>query len=141
MTRILDFDTIKFNSSNCSSLVVETLLKGNTLNAVAEDACLESLLQLGYHLQTQVAIFLKTWKPRHDVTEKTRRLMEDFLGTRAKKYSQITIGALQAERNKARKWKNLQPRGGDEGGGRGGKRSRGGRGRGRGGYRGRGKMN
>merc|ERR1712098_243217 len=67
---------------------VEALLKGHSLNAKAENACVISLLQLGYHLQTQVAMFLKTWIPKHELNPKTKRVLEDFVGTRGKKYAQ-----------------------------------------------------
>merc|ERR1712098_258477 len=55
---------------------VEALLKGHSLNAKAENACVISLLQLGYHLQTQVAMFLKTWIPKHELNPKTKRVLE-----------------------------------------------------------------
>lgn len=87
---------------------VEALLKGHSLNAEAENACVISLLQLGYHLQTQVAMFLKTWIPKHELNPKTKRVLEDFVGTRGKKYAQITVGVIRTERNKARKKKGIK---------------------------------
>merc|ERR1712098_153290 len=62
----------------------------------------------GYHLQTQVAMFLKTWIPKHELNPKTKRVLEDFVGTRGKKYAQITVGVIRTERNKARKKKGIK---------------------------------
>ena len=38
-----------------------------------------------YLLLLQVAQFLKIWKPKHNLQPNTKRLLEDFLGTRGKK--------------------------------------------------------
>ena len=57
-----------------------------------------------------MAQFLKTWKPKHPLRERTRRLIEDFLGTRGKKYAEITENVVRIERNKARKRKGLKKR-------------------------------
>ena len=56
----------------------------------------------------QVAQFLKKWRPKHPLRERTRRMIEDFLGTRGKKYADITINVVRIERNKARKRKGLK---------------------------------
>ena len=55
-----------------------------------------------------MAQFLKTWKPKHPLRERTRRLIEDFLGTRGKKYAEITEKVVRIERNKARKRKGVK---------------------------------
>ena len=56
----------------------------------------------------QVAQFLKKWRPKHPLRERTRRVIEDFLGTRAKKYADITLKVVRTERNRARKRKGLK---------------------------------
>ena len=56
----------------------------------------------------QVAQFLKKWRPKHPLRERTRRMIEDFLGTRGKKYADITMNVVRIERNKARKRKGLK---------------------------------
>ena len=55
-----------------------------------------------------MAQFLKTWQPKHPLRERTRRLIEDFLGTRGKKYAEITEKVVRIERNKARKRKGVK---------------------------------
>lgn len=39
---------------------------------------------------SQVAQFLKTFQPKHSLRERTRQMIEDFVGTRGKKYADIT---------------------------------------------------
>jgi len=87
---------------------VEQLLTNGGLDPDTENASLVALFHLGFHMQTQVAQFLKTWRPKHTLRERTRRLIEDFLGTRGKKYAEITEKVVKIERNKARKRKGVK---------------------------------
>jgi len=88
---------------------VEALLgKGAGLQPETELACINALLHLGYHLQSQVAVFLKTWHPSHPLDTRTRRMLEDFVGTRGKKHAEITAKVARIEHNKARKRKGLK---------------------------------
>jgi len=88
---------------------VEALLgKGASLQPETELACINALLHLGYHLQSQVAQFLKTWHPSHPLDTRTRRMLEDFVGTRGKKHAEITAKVARIEHNKARKRKGLK---------------------------------
>lgn len=88
---------------------VESLLqKGASLQPETELACINALLHLGYHLQSQVAMFLKTWHPSHQLDSRTRRMLEDFVGTRGKKHAEITAKVARIEHNKARKRKGLK---------------------------------
>eukprot|EP00092_Neocalanus_flemingeri_P040152 GFUD01043737.1.p1 GENE.GFUD01043737.1~~GFUD01043737.1.p1 ORF type:complete len:1387 (-),score=455.56 GFUD01043737.1:260-4420(-) len=88
---------------------VESLLqKGASLQPETELCCINALLHLGYHLQHQVAMFLKTWQPSHPVDSKTRQMLEDFVGTRGKKHADITAKVARIEHNKLRKRRGLK---------------------------------
>lgn len=85
------------------------MLGGGELLPETEIVCVRALLHLGYHLQSQVAMFLKTWKPKHHPLEpETRRLLEDFLGTRGKKHAEITVNVSRIEENRRRKRKGVK---------------------------------
>ena len=53
-------------------------------------------------------MFLKTWHPSHPLDTRTRRMLEDFVGTRGKKHAEITAKVARIEHNKARKRKGLK---------------------------------
>ena len=46
------------------------------LEAKTMDACLRTLVLVGYHMQVQFAKFLAEWTPPHPVSEDTRRILE-----------------------------------------------------------------
>jgi len=88
--------------------VEQLLKKGSSLQPETELACINALLHLGYHLQYQVAMFLKTWRPSHPLDSSTRSMLENFVGTRGKKFAEITARVQRIEHNKARKRKGLK---------------------------------
>ena len=57
-----------------------------------------------------MAQYLKTFQPQFPLRPRTRTLIEDFVGTRAKKYADITARVILLERNKARKNKGIKRR-------------------------------
>jgi len=88
--------------------VEQMLQKGSSLQPETEQACITALLHLGYHLQYQVAQFLKSWQPCHPLKPRVRTLLEDFVGTRGKKHAEITARVSRIEQNKARKRKGVR---------------------------------
>merc|ERR1712226_1056348 len=93
--------------ANLSSLFTQmtSIIKssGDKIQAATEQCCVRALVHIGYHLQSQVAIFLKEWKPVHDLDPSTQRLLEDFVGTRGKKHSGITAHVARLEMLRSRK--------------------------------------
>jgi len=96
--------------SSLYTSVEQMLKKGSSLQPETEQACIRALLHLGYHLQYQVAQFLKTWMPAHTLDPDTSRLLEDFVGTRGKKHAEITARVGRIEQNRARKRKGVRKR-------------------------------
>jgi len=80
---------------------------GASIPQPTELACIRALTHIGYHLQAQIAIFLKSWQPVHPLDPATCRLLQDFVGTRGKKHSEITITVARKERARARKRQGL----------------------------------
>ena len=90
-----------------------------------ERICCLALIRVGHHLQLQVATFLAKWRPKFPLDPGVEKIMWNFVGTRAKNFSQKTI-------NYHKKGKMYAKQRGGGGRGRGG-RVDGGRGRGSGG--------
>ena len=108
------------------------MLKSEEISPETEKAYIYALFHLGHHLQLQVstessvlcsvpstliitcycyqvALFLKTWQPKHPLDQKTLTLMEDFVGTRGKQYAAKTVQAVTKERNRLRKKGLVKP--------------------------------
>ena len=56
----------------------------------------------------KVAQFLKSWRPSHPLDERIRVILEDFVGTRGKKFADKTAEVARHVHIKARKKKGLK---------------------------------
>jgi len=86
---------------------------GTSVTAATEQCCLRALTHLGYHLQAQAAIFLRSYEPVHPLDSETSRMLEDFVGTRGRKHALITLQVARKEANynkKSRGVKNFKKR-------------------------------
>jgi len=75
------------------------------MSADLENAAVSALVDYGHHLQIQIADFFTTFKPKHQLWPETITKLEDFFGTRGRKYAEITCERVKNEKRKETKWK------------------------------------
>jgi len=97
------------NLTNLFDQMTEILKNlGSNVMPATEQCCLRALTHLGYHLQSQVAMFLRSWKPVHPLDAETTLLLENFVGTRGKKHTDITLHVARREANNSKKSRGVK---------------------------------
>jgi len=87
---------------------VHTMLRSETRKQEVEAACVRAMVYLGYHLQLQVAMFLKEWTPKFQLDQDLRILLEDFVGTRSRKFADKTVQIARQESIRERKRRGVK---------------------------------
>ena len=70
---------------------IKVVMTSDMITEPLERICCLALVRVGHHLQLQVATFLAKWRPKFPLDPGVEKIMWNFVGTRAKNFSQKTI--------------------------------------------------
>ena len=70
---------------------IKVVITSDMITEPLERICCLALIRVGHHLQFQVAGFLAKWRPKFPLDPGVEKIMWNFVGTRAKIFSQKTI--------------------------------------------------